>query len=82
MPDRTTPLRDTLARLHLSQMEAARLLGVEPRTVRRWCEPPDAPGHRCTPEPVCRLLDLIEHVPFVREYLVGRLSTLEETPPC
>lgn len=67
-------LRDTLARLDLTQTEAARLLGVEARTVRRWCEAPDAPGYRSMPEPVWRLLRLIEHVPFVREYLAGQVT--------
>ncbi len=64
-------LRDTLTRLDLSQTGAAHLLGVNPRTVRAWCAAPDAPDHRRVPEPVWRLVRLIEHVPFVREYLAG-----------
>lgn len=64
-------MRETLARLGLSQYKAARLLGVNERTVRGWCVALDAPGHRHVPKPVWRLLGLIEHVPGVCEYLEG-----------
>ena len=64
-----TPLRDTLARLGLSQTRAARLIGVDDRTMRRWLEPPGAPGHRTMPVPVSRLMDLMERVPGARERL-------------
>ena len=37
-------LRQVLTRLELSQNEAAQLLGVAPRTVRRWLEGEDIPG--------------------------------------
>jgi transcriptional regulator with XRE-family HTH domain len=37
-------LRQVLTRLDLSQNEAAQLLGVGPRTVRRWLEGEDIPG--------------------------------------
>jgi hypothetical protein len=37
-------LRQVLMRLELSQNEAAQLLGVAPRTVRRWLEGEDIPG--------------------------------------
>ena len=43
--------RATLARLGLKPVEAARLLGVDERTGRRW-----ARGERQVPEPVRRLL--------------------------
>ena len=43
--------RATLARLGLTPVEAARLLGVDERTARRW-----ARGERQVPEPVRRLL--------------------------
>ncbi len=43
--------RATLARLGLTQAGAARLLGVDERTGRRW-----ARGERQVPEPVRRLL--------------------------
>jgi len=47
-------LRATLARLGLTQSEAARLLGVDDRTMRRWCC-----AERGIPEPVARLLWLL-----------------------
>jgi len=37
-------LRLVLSRLQLTQVEAAQLLGVAPRTVRRWLEGEDIPG--------------------------------------
>jgi DNA-binding transcriptional regulator YiaG len=63
-------IRETLARLDLTQSGAAKLLGVNARTVRGWCEPPEGPGHRTVPAPVWRLLDLVENVPGARERLI------------
>jgi hypothetical protein len=37
-------LRLTLSRLELTQAEAAQLLGIAPRTVRRWLDGEDIPG--------------------------------------
>jgi hypothetical protein len=62
-------MRDTLARLGLTQADASRLLHVTDRTVRRWCEPDDAPGHRSVPAAVWLLLGVYEHVPGAREWL-------------
>lgn len=60
-----TDLRAQLARLGLTQTGAARLLGVNPRTVRRWLEDGDIPP------PVVRLLGAMEAVPGVREWMDG-----------
>jgi DNA-binding transcriptional regulator YiaG len=38
-----TALRALLTRLRLSQLEAARRLGVGGRTMRRWCSPDGRP---------------------------------------
>ena len=54
-----TQLRDTLARLGLTQTGAARLLGVDERTMRRWCAEEGTPQHRRMPEPAARLLRLL-----------------------
>lgn len=43
--------RDALARLDLTQVAAARLLGVDERTSRRW-----ATGERDVPPPAVRFL--------------------------
>lgn len=43
--------RATIALLGLSQLGAARLLGVDGRTVRRWIS-----GERDVPEPAARFL--------------------------
>jgi DNA-binding transcriptional regulator YiaG len=60
-------LDGVLGRLRLTQMRAARLLGVDGRTMRRWIA-----GEREISEPVARLLDLLEHVPGA----LGRLERL------
>lgn len=46
-----TEYRDALSALGLSQVGGARLLGVDPRTSRRW-----ARGEVDIPEPVARFL--------------------------
>lgn len=46
--------RAALARLGLSQVEAGRVLGVDPRTSRRW-----ALGERELPPPAAKLLSLL-----------------------
>jgi len=62
-------LRDLLGRLELTQSGAARMLGVDPRTMRRWIA-----GERAIPEVVVRLLDLLEHVPAARKRLENTLD--------
>ncbi len=53
-------VRSTLARLGLSQVQAAKVIGVNPRTVRNWCaEPQRAP----VPPNVKLLLQLMEKHP-------------------
>lgn len=46
--------REALARLDLSQVAAARLLGVDDRTSRRW-----ANGERDVPQPAVRFLQYL-----------------------
>ena len=55
--------RDTIARLDLSQVAAARLLGVDERTSRRW-----AIGERPVPGPAVRFL----------QYLIATRKTGEQ----
>jgi len=57
--------RDVLARLALTQRGAARLLGVNERTVRRWARFNDLP----MPEAVRLLLTLADEVPEARAWL-------------
>lgn len=59
-----TELRATLARVGLTQTGAARLFGIDARTMRRWLA-----GEREVTPCALRLLDLLEHVPGVRERL-------------
>lgn len=68
-------IRATLVRLNLSQTRAARLLGVDARTVRRWIA-----GDIPVPVPVCRLLGAAEAVPGVLGYLIARVPTGPPTP--
>ncbi len=51
MPLTPQQFRATLKRLGLNQVAAAKQLGVDPRTVRRWLA-----GDRKIPEPVVILL--------------------------
>lgn len=60
----STALRALLSRLSLTQGQTARLLGVDARTVRKWCC-----DEREMPEPAARLLRAMEQVPGVREWL-------------
>jgi DNA-binding transcriptional regulator YiaG len=57
-------IRALLARLGLTQGAAARLLGIDARTIRKWCG-----GERGMPEPARRLLLAIEQVPALRSWL-------------
>jgi transcriptional regulator with XRE-family HTH domain len=57
-------LRALLARLEMSQLALARLLGVDPRTVRRWVL-----DEANIPEPIARLLGALEAVPRLRTHL-------------
>jgi DNA-binding transcriptional regulator YiaG len=58
-----TAIRDELEQHGLTHSGAARLLGVDPRSVRRWAD-----GTREMPEPVRRLLGLLK-IPAVRREL-------------
>jgi DNA-binding transcriptional regulator YiaG len=58
-----TNLREIIAGLGLTQTGAARLIGVEPRTMRRWVE-----GRQPVPEPARRLLKVLD-LPQVRQRL-------------
>jgi transcriptional regulator with XRE-family HTH domain len=49
-------LRNLLARLDLTQAGAARLLGINDRTMRRYVL-----GERSIPEPIRRLLEVAEN---------------------
>jgi len=59
-----TELRSTIAALSLTQGGAARLCGVDERTMRRW-----ACGERAIPEPAVRLLSVAEAVPAAGRWL-------------
>ena len=61
--------RPILTRAALTQAEAARLTGIDARTMRRYHGHAGNPGTRTMPEPCRRLLMLIADVPGVVEYL-------------
>ena len=60
-----TALRAQLDRLGLTTGAAARLVGVETRTMQRYLA-----GDREIPEPVVRLLRIAETCPDARELMV------------
>ena len=57
-------LRALLARLNLSQVAGARFVGVEPRTMRRWCS-----GDQPIGTTASRLLAVADRVPEARDLL-------------
>lgn len=59
-------LRDRLAVLGLSQLQTARLLGVAPRTMRRWCL-----DERPIPEWAWRFLSVLD-IPEARARLEAK----------
>ena len=61
--------RTILRRADLTQTEAARLTGIDARTMRRYHGKAGGVGTRTMPEPCRRLLMLIADVPGVVEYL-------------
>jgi len=63
-------LRNRIAVLGLDTSDAARILGVEPRTMRRWLT-----GEKDITRPVIILLNLIEAVPGVQEWLHNNRDT-------
>ena len=62
-----TELRDTLRRLGLSQIEAARLLGVDPSAVRRWLT--DKDSRRSIPGPAVAFLRLLDDCPAALKHV-------------
>ena len=65
MPDQMTEFHKRIVRLGLSQVDAARLFGVHPITMNRYCHDQNVPP------PVMALIDLCENVP-------GALARLRE----
>ena len=61
--------RETIESLGLSQMAAARLLGVDGRTSRRWVS-----GERPIPPPVQRFLRFLIAIGKSGEYAMKRLG--------
>ena len=57
-------IRATVEALGLSQQHAARLIGVDPRNMRRWIA-----GDRAMPEPARRLLLALGEVAGLRPWL-------------
>ncbi len=51
--------REALARLGVTLYGAGKLLGVDPRTSRRWAEDPSMSSSRAVPGPVAHLLRLL-----------------------
>ena len=65
-------LRDVIGRLGLSFTETARLVGVDPRTMRRWLA-----GEKSITPSVVILFRLIEAVPGVSTWLKEQFGSSE-----
>ncbi len=57
-----TALRSALKEVNLTPHRAARLLGVNPRTVRRWLQDPGEPGYRPVPPMTVVILSLMDRM--------------------
>ncbi len=55
-------LHSTLKAVNLTPHRAARLLGVNPRTVRRWLQDPGEPGYRPIPPMTIVILSLMDRM--------------------
>lgn len=66
---RPDELRDILRRLGLPQTGAAKLLGVDDRTMRRWCL-----GERDVPEVVARVMRMADAGKLKLDRLAGYAS--------
>lgn len=62
-------IRALLSRVGKTQTGGARLIGVGPRTMRRWLDTKGSPSQRDMPRPCVLLLRSIEEVPGMREWL-------------
>lgn len=62
--------RETIEKLGLSQVAAARLLGVDDRTSRRW-----ASGERDVPPPAQRFLRYLIATGKTGEYAMNKLAS-------
>jgi DNA-binding transcriptional regulator YiaG len=65
-------LRDRITKLDLSQNDASRLLGVDPRTMRRWLS-----GEKSVAAPVIILLKMMEAVPGAADWLKANPHLLD-----
>ncbi len=68
-----TEYRETIAALGLSQVGAARLLGVDERTSRRWTS-----GERDIPAPAARFLRFLVAAKIKPERVLKLLRSMEE----
>jgi transcriptional regulator with XRE-family HTH domain len=66
-------LRDVIGRLGLSFTETARLVGVDPRTMRRWLA-----GEKSVTPSVVILFRLIDAVPGVAAWLKEQFGCSDE----
>lgn len=65
-------LRERITRLELSQNEFAHLVGVDPRTLRRWVS-----GEKDIAPPIIVILKLLEAVPGAAEWLKSNPHLLD-----
>ncbi len=72
-------LRSTLKAVNLTPHRAARLLGVNPRTVRRWLQEPGEPGYRPAPPMTVVILSLMDRMRLTADQVEAMVAASQAT---
>ena len=74
-----TELRSALKAVDLTPHRAARLLGVNPRTVRRWLQEPGEPGYRPVPPMTVVILSLMDRMRLTADQVEAMVAASRAT---
>ncbi len=74
-----TELRSTFKAIGLPLYRAAKLLGVHPRTVRRWVQEPGTPGYRPVPPMVVMILTLMDRMRLTADQVEAMVAASRAT---
>ncbi len=72
-------LRSALKAVNLTPHRAARLLGVDPRTVRRWLQEPGDPGYRRVPPMTVVILSLMDRMRLTADQVEAMVAASQAT---
>ncbi len=72
-------LRSTLKAVNLTPHRAARLLGVDPRTVRRWLQEPGDPSYWRVPPMTVVILSLMDRMRLTADQVEAMVAASRAT---